>query len=225
MPRNKREELVETALDLFMREGFHATGIDRILAEAGVAKMTLYHHFRSKDELILAALRLRDERFRNEFMRLVEKSGDDPAARLHAIFDVLGEMFDAKTSRGCTFINACAEYGDRDSAIHCIAAEHKRLVVAFVEELAVAAGARDPVELACQLCLLMDGVAVTAQVSGDESAAARARAAAELLVAAQRYPLAARPVKAQRNLVAAQPLKTWRHLVAARAPGGGSSGL
>ena len=134
MPRNKREELVETALDLFMREGFHATGIDRILAEAGVAKMTLYHHFRSKDELILAALRLRDERFRNEFMRRVEKSGDDPALRLHAIFDVLGEMFDAKTSRGCTFINACAEYGDRDSAIHCIAAEHKRLVVKrFVE--------------------------------------------------------------------------------------------
>ncbi len=185
MARDRRDELVETALDLFGREGFHATGIDRILAEAGVAKMTLYHHFRSKDELILAALRLRDERFRNEFMRRVEKSTEDPAERLPAIFDVLAEMFDAKTSHGCTFINACAEYGDRDSAIHGIAAEHKRLVLAFIEELTTAAGARDPAGLACQLCLLMEGVAVTAQVSGDEHAARHARAAAELLVAAQ----------------------------------------
>jgi AcrR family transcriptional regulator len=185
MPRSKRDKLVETALDLFMREGFHATGIDRILTEAGVAKMTLYHHFRSKDDLILAALRLRDERFRNEFMRRMDKSTDDPAERLCAIFDVLAQIFDAKTSRGCTFINACAEYGDRDSAIHSIAAEHKRLVLAFIEEMTTAAGARDPAELACQLCLLMEGVAVTAQVSGDEHAVRHARAAAELLVAAQ----------------------------------------
>ena len=121
MARDKREQLVETALELFSREGFHSTGIDRILAEAGVAKMTLYHHFRSKDELILAALRLRDERFRNEFMRRVERSSGDAAGRLTGIFEVLDGMFDAAASRGCTFINACAEYGDRDSAIHGIA--------------------------------------------------------------------------------------------------------
>ena len=69
MAAGKRDQLIEAALELFQREGFHATGVDRILAEAGVAKMTLYHHFRSKDELILAALRLRDERFRNTFMK------------------------------------------------------------------------------------------------------------------------------------------------------------
>ncbi len=185
MHRDKRGELVETALDLFGREGFHATGIDRILAEAGVAKMTLYHHFRSKDELILAALRLRDERFRNEFMRRVEKSSDDPVERVLAIFDVLAAMFDAKTSRGCAFINACAEYSDRDSPIHGIAAEHKRLVLAFVEELTSATRASDPAGLARQLCLLMEGVAVTAQVSGDEHGARHARDAAEILLAAQ----------------------------------------
>jgi AcrR family transcriptional regulator len=185
MARDKREQLVETALELFSSEGFHSTGIDRILADAGVAKMTLYHHFRSKDELILAALRLRDERFRNEFMRRVEKSSGDAAGRLAGIFDVLGEMFDAATSHGCTFINACAEYGDRDSAIHGIAAEHKRLILAFVEELARTAGTRDPALLASQLCLLMDGVAVTAQVSGDETAARNARAVAELLLSEQ----------------------------------------
>ena len=186
MPRDKREQLVETALDLFGREGFHATGIDRILAEAGVAKMTLYHHFRSKDELILAALRLRDERFRNEFMRRVEKRTDDPVERLLAIFDVLGEMAGATPSRGCLFINACAEFGDRDSPVYAIAAEHKRLVLAFVEELTAAAGARSPDELARQLCLLMEGTAVTVQVSCDAGAVRDAREAARLLVSSSR---------------------------------------
>ncbi len=61
MASQRREELVQTAVRLFRKNGYHATGIDRILAEAGVAKMTLYKHFRSKDELILGALRRWDE--------------------------------------------------------------------------------------------------------------------------------------------------------------------
>ncbi len=182
MARSRREELVETALELFQREGFHATGIDRILAAASVAKMTLYHHFRSKDELIIAALRLRDERFRNDFMKRVEGRARAPAEALLAIFDVLAELQKRKEFRGCAFINACAEYGDRDSAIHSLAAEHKRLILAYVRKLAEAAGARDPEQLARQLCILMDGVIVTAQVSGDAEAPRSARAAAELLV-------------------------------------------
>jgi AcrR family transcriptional regulator len=182
MARGKREELVETALDLFNRDGFHATGIDRILAEAGVAKMTLYHHFRSKDELILAALRLRDERFRNEFMRGVEKKSDDPKQRLLALFEVLEELFCTRGPAGCTFINACAEYADPDCAIHRAAAEHKRMVLDYVSEIATRAGAREPESLAAQLCILIDGVIVTSQVSGNADAARQARGAAELLV-------------------------------------------
>ena len=188
MPRNKREELVETALDLFMREGFHATGIDRILAEAGVAKMTLYHHFRSKDELILAALRLRDERFRNEFMRSVEQKTEDPGQRLLAIFDVLEDWFAAGASSGCTFINACAEFADHDSAIHRAAAEHKRMVLDYVCEIATQAGAREPERLARQLCILLDGVIVAAQVSRNADSARHARDAAGLIVRDQLTP-------------------------------------
>ena len=187
MAREKRDELVETALELFRRDGFHATGIDRILAEAGVAKMTLYHHFRSKDELILAALRLRDERFRNDFMRRLERSSDVPAERLVAMFDVLAEVLLGDCA-GCTFINACAEYGDPESPIHRAAAEHKRLFGEYMCGLARAAGAREPDALARQLCILMDGVIVTAQVSGDSDAAAQARRVAELLVAEQLQP-------------------------------------
>ncbi len=181
MARSRREELVETALEIFQREGFHATGIDRILAAASVAKRTLYHHFRSKDELIIAALRLGDERFRNDFMKRLEGRAA-PADALFAIFDVLAELQERKEFRGCAFINACAEYGDRDSPIHSLAAEHKRLILAYVRKLAEDAGARDPEGLARQICILMDGVIVTAQVSGDMDAARSARDAAELLV-------------------------------------------
>ena len=87
MSSSKRDLLINTALELFSREGFHATGIDRILSESGVAKMTLYNHFKSKDELILAALRRRDETFRNWFMRTVEASAETPRGRLLASFD------------------------------------------------------------------------------------------------------------------------------------------
>ncbi len=181
MARSRREELVETALEIFQREGFHATGIDRILAAASVAKRTLYHHFRSKDELILAALRLGDERFRNDFMKRLERRARAPAEALLAIFDVVAELQERREFRGCAFINACAEYGDHDSPIHSLAAEHKRLIRAYVRKLAEAGGARDPEGLARQLCILMDGVIVTAQVSGDKEAARSARDAAELL--------------------------------------------
>ncbi|MCZ6886228.1 MAG: TetR/AcrR family transcriptional regulator, partial [Alphaproteobacteria bacterium] len=69
MASSKRDHLIETALGLFCRDGFHATGIDKILAASGCAKMTLYNHFTSKDELILAVLHRRDETFRNDFRR------------------------------------------------------------------------------------------------------------------------------------------------------------
>ena len=78
MASGKRDHLIDTALGLFSRYGYHAMGIDRILAESGVAKMTLYNHFKSKDELILAVLRRRDERFRNWFMRTVERRAKAP---------------------------------------------------------------------------------------------------------------------------------------------------
>ena len=96
MPLSKRDHLVETARRLFYRDGFHNTGIDAILAEAGVAKMTLYKHFKSKDELILAVLRRQDEEFRNQLMRRVEKDHKGPRERLLGLFDVIGEQVGAK---------------------------------------------------------------------------------------------------------------------------------
>ena len=183
MASSRRDHLVDTALDLFCREGFHATGIDTILAESGVAKMTLYKHFRSKDELILATLRRRDERFRNWFMRAVESRAATPRERLLAMFDALGEWAQGRDFTGCMFINASAEFAKRDDPIHAAAAEHKRLVLAYVRDTAAAAGARDADELAWQLTLLMEGAIVMAHVCGaTEQAVAKGRKAAASLL-------------------------------------------
>jgi AcrR family transcriptional regulator len=184
MPSNRREHLLDTALSLFGTEGFHATGIDKILAHAGVAKMTLYNHFRSKDELILAALRRRDESFRNWFMRDVERRTEVPRERLLALFDALGDWLARDGITGCMFINAAAEYGDCNHPIHAVAAEHKRLMTGYVRDLAKSAGAADPDRLARQLYILLEGAIVATQVCSRTDAAADARDAAAILIAA-----------------------------------------
>ena len=183
MASSKRDQLIDTALDLFCRDGFHATGIDKILAQSGVAKMTMYKHFKSKDELILAALHRRDETFRNDFMRQVERRGKTPGQRLLAIFDVMGDWICGRGFTGCTFINASAEYADPDDPIHAAAAEHKRLVLGYVLGLATDAGAKDAHALAQGLMPLAEGAIVMAQVSGHTEAAAQAKKTAEILLA------------------------------------------
>ncbi len=182
MTSAKREHLIDTALEVFYRHGFHATGVDRIIAESGVARMTLYKHFKSKDDLILAALRRRDERFRNWFARAVERRADTPRARLLAIFDALEEWFASKSFSGCMFINASAEFADPDDPVHRTAAEHKNLMLRHVRELAEAAGAADPEQLAHGVMLLMEGAIVMRYVAGEKTAAAHAKTAAETLL-------------------------------------------
>ena len=191
MSSTKRDHLIDTALELFSRDGFHATGIDKILSESGVAKMTLYNHFKSKDELILAVLRRRDETFRNWFMRTVEASAEAPRDRLLAIFDALEQWISQEGFCGCTFINATAEFGAHGEAIRGCCAEHKRLVLDYLEELATAAGAQNPAALAFDLSLLAEGAIVTAQVMGSKDAARKAKRAAEILIVDAVRPVAA----------------------------------
>jgi AcrR family transcriptional regulator len=182
MRPNKREELVQKALSAFYRNGFHATGMDRLVVETGVSKTSMYKHFRTKEELILAALRLRDEQFRNWFVRRVEELAEAPADRLLAMFDVMEEWFAQPEFRGCMFVKASAEYQEAGHPIHAQAAEHKRLLEGHVRRLAEAAGAADPAGLARQLMLLKEGAIVTAHLGHTQDPAADARLAAEVLV-------------------------------------------
>jgi AcrR family transcriptional regulator len=188
MPRaSVRGQLIDAALDVFYREGFHAAGIERVLAVAGVSKMALYRHFRSKDELILAALRRRDEAFRHWLMTTVERVGAGPEERLLAVFDVLGTWFRGEAPRGgqfygCMFVNAAAEYHSREHPIHALAAEHKRLMTDDLERLARAVGAPAPRPLAERLALLVEGAIATAHVTGRPDAAHHAREMARLVI-------------------------------------------
>lgn len=186
-PSSKRELLVETALRLFHDEGYHATGIDRILAEAGVAKMTLYKHFASKDDLIIATAEQRKDEFSNFFDAYIKRNATSPRETLLAYFAGLeewfaGRAFPNRPFRGCMFINASAEFPKAEAEIRRIATESKRRTRSWLQRISEEAGARDPAALASQLSLLAEGAIVTAQVGGDMSAATDARCAAEALI-------------------------------------------
>jgi len=179
---SKREIIISTALDLFYRHGFHATGIDKIIAEARVSKKTLYNHFKSKDELILVTLRKRDELFRNSIMRETERLASTPKERLLSIFDAHALWFNSATFSGCMFINAAAEYADQQDPNHLMCAEHKRLVRDYIKELAQQAGIEKAETLSEQLNLLLEGAIVEAHVSNHKKAAELAKGMAAVFV-------------------------------------------
>src|SRR4029434_7742940 len=109
-PRTGRERLVAAAVDLFYRNGFGAVGIDRVIEAAGVTKTTFYKHFEGKDDLMVAAVRRRDEWESEAWARAVrEIAGDDPAAQLLAFVDVMDRWFNAPDFLGCMFLNTANE--------------------------------------------------------------------------------------------------------------------
>lgn len=181
MRPSKRDELVREALGIFYREGFHATGMDLLAAETGISKTTMFKHFRTKEELILAVLRLRDQDFRNWLFRRMAEAGS-ARAQLLAMFDALAEWFAATGFRSCMFIKAASEYPDPQHPIHAQSAEHKRLLFLQLREIAAEAGARDPAALARALLLLKEGAIVTAHLGHEADPAGDAKAAAAQLL-------------------------------------------
>ncbi len=178
---SKREQLIQAALELFSKNGFHAVGVDTISEKACVTKRTLYHHFKSKEELILAALRYYDERFRNDFMRAVEGKTENPVDRLLAVFDVVEEWFDDEFT-GCLFVGAMGEYPDEDSPIRRVCQESKALNQAYIKSLAEKAELADAGRLAEQIVLLIEGAITMAQVNKSSLSALQAKKAAEILI-------------------------------------------
>jgi AcrR family transcriptional regulator len=164
MPPSRRDDLIEAAMRVFYRNGFHASGLDKILREGGISRMTLYNHFKSKDELIVAALRRRDEIFRNKMMKFIESKSDDPIERLLAVFDFHEQFCMNKDFCGCMFINASAEYADPNSPVRRVTADHKRDVIAYLQSLCEEAAIEEPEQVAEQLSLLIEGAIVSSHV-------------------------------------------------------------
>ena len=177
-----KNAVLETAERLFYAEGYRAVGVDRVIAESGVAKATFYRHFPTKDELLLAVLEGRDARLSTELERraceLTPLAGERPLA----LFDALADWMSEPTFRGCAFLNSMIEIADPAHPVHAAVHRHKsnlaRLFRRFLEEAEVARAE----ELAQQLVLLLDGAIVTALREGGSCAAGRARAIARLLV-------------------------------------------
>ncbi|MEO3415582.1 TetR/AcrR family transcriptional regulator [Roseovarius sp. CAU 1744] len=182
MQKTKRDELVRKALDTFYRNGFHATGMDMIAKETGVSKTSIYKHFRTKEDLILAVLRLRDENFRNWLFRRIDELSDTPREKLLAIFDALEEWFAMREFRGCMFIKASAEYQEHDDPIHAQSTEHKRLLADYFSKLCKVAGATEPEQLAQQILVLKEGAIVMAVLGRGLEAARDAKNTARVLI-------------------------------------------
>jgi AcrR family transcriptional regulator len=177
-----RERILDTAYDLFSRHGIRAVGVDRIIATSGVAKMSLYRHFRSKDTLVLAFLKEREKRWTMEWLHAEASSrAEDGSGRLLAIFDVFDEWFRQPDFEGCSFINVLLEFGELDHPIRLATVEHLATVRGLVREFAEQAGVADPEAVARQWHILMKGSIVAAGY-GDREAARRARALGELLL-------------------------------------------
>lgn len=183
-PPSRRDDLVAAALKLFLRDGFHATGIAAILDEADLTKMTLYHHFKSKEDLIVAALELRDVRFRDWLFGRMQALGGTPRAQVLALFDALGEWFrgeavidpgGAEVFRGCPFVKAAAEFADLVDPIHQAAGAHKRRIAETLAEMCRKAEVPEPERLARRLALLKEGAVAQTTIAGDSQAAAEAK--------------------------------------------------
>ena len=179
----KRQHIVETAYELFKRFGFHATGIDRIIAEADVAKMTMYRHFPSKVGLIVEVLTYRAERFERQLDRVSEQF-ETAEQKIASIFDWYERWFQTPDFHGCLFAHALAEFGDSLHPVFKAVAAQKnalRLRMRQILEEAMPADRADGV--AAALLMLLEGATLMAQMGQGDTAIREAKKTAVSLVA------------------------------------------
>jgi len=180
--RSGRERILDAAYDLFSRSGVRAIGVDTITAEADVAKMTLYRNFASKNDLALAFLALREQRWTVGWVQdEVLRRASTPAGQMLAIFEIFSEWFARDDFEGCAFVTSLLEFENRADPVRQACVVHLANIRAFVCQLATAAGVEDPERVAGQWHILMKGSIVAAH-EGDRDAAMKARELGELLL-------------------------------------------
>ncbi len=180
-----RERILEVARDLFYREGIRAVGVDTIVAQSGVAKMTLYRYYPSKDQLVVAFLEEANRRYWEWWDKAMRRHPDDPHQQLGDLFEALERKVTSRSYRGCPFINTAAEFRELTYAGRDIVLANKHEVRRRLRALSAGCGARDPDRLAEQLQLLMDGVYASYQTLRGEPSMGHLRDAAEALLAQQ----------------------------------------
>lgn len=167
--RPMRDHILKVAEKLFYEEGIRAIGIDRIVAEADIAKATLYRHFPAKTDLVAAYLKARNERVLEAMGQIATTDRASPAERIRTIFRNLHEKADTPSFRGCAFMLALAE-SEGTPEVVAIAREHKSVVRQILLELC-RDFAREPERLSKRIALCYEGALATVAVDRDPDAA------------------------------------------------------
>ena len=176
-----RDIILDVTEKLIYRNGIAATGMDLLVKTAGVSRKSVYRYFANKDELVIAALQRRDERWM-QWLRNEVEHYSTTGERLLGVFSALKTWFGSDDFRGCAFINTSGETGDAQDPVRLVAREHKQKLLDYVCELCTEHGAKDPQLLAKQLLILIDGAITVALVMGDHSAADNAQCMARKLL-------------------------------------------
>ncbi|HEX3414615.1 MAG TPA: TetR/AcrR family transcriptional regulator [Stellaceae bacterium] len=180
-----RQRVLDTAAEMFYRDGVRAVGIDALIAQSGVAKMSLYRNFPSKDALVTAWLEDRNRFFWRRWDKAEASRAGDPGGQLEAILDMIAATASHSKWRGCPFLNTATEFPEPDHPARAVIIAHKRAVRERLRALAAAARARDPDLLAQQLQLLIDGAYAIGQSLGPSGPAKTVASAGRALIAAQ----------------------------------------
>jgi AcrR family transcriptional regulator len=179
------ERILTAATRLFADEGIHATSVDRVIAEAGVAPMTVYRHFAGKDDLVAATLQRWSGQWLDWLRSEALLAGDDPGARLEALWDALEKWFADEGFRGSYVANVATELRAKPGhPAQAAIAAHRAALRELLQDLVAAAGVPSSAAAALQLQMLIDGAIAVAVVDRQPGAAVSARAMAGGLLAA-----------------------------------------
>ncbi|WP_428946410.1 TetR/AcrR family transcriptional regulator [Pantoea sp. FN060301] len=180
-PTDTRKKILATAEQLIYQNGIHATSMDLLVKNSGVARKSIYRYFATKDDIAAAALNARDARWIHWFRTECDK-GHTPQDRLLNMFTVLRGWFESDRFRGCAFINTAGEVGDPAEPVRQIAKLHKQKLLDYILELTRQLDMGQPSAMAAQLLILIEGAITVTYVMGDYSAADSAREVAQLLL-------------------------------------------
>jgi AcrR family transcriptional regulator len=181
-----KDKLIETALRLFYRYGINSVGVDRIISESNVSKMTFFKHFPSKRDLVLEFLKARDQRFSDWFTKALESKAKDKKKKLKVAIEIIETWFKSSDFRGCAFINTTAESGPGKNEEKKLCLEHKIHFAKLLEELARHDGYKNSEVVADQLVLAIDGATIRGQMDGPQAGIEALRSLSNLILLNQK---------------------------------------
>jgi len=185
-PADVRQRILDTASRLFYERGVRAVGVDLVVDESGVAKTSLYRHFRTKDDLIVAFLQREDAEFWAQWDEVAARHDDDPVAEIEAHMRWIGKRLARANYRGCPQINVAAEFAEADHPSRTVSREHMQAMRKRLADSARKLGAARPGELAAQLGVLVNGAFVSASMLSPDEATRVLLGSARALLAAAR---------------------------------------